>query len=72
VTGSGTIVLAHQDPPKRATAADRARNTVGVAPHNGTVHRNGAIEIASHPNLPRRPLSLLKLRFNRKKKGSAE
>jgi hypothetical protein len=71
-TGIGTIVLARQDPPKRAIAADRARNSVGVAHHNGTIHHDDTIRIAAHPSLLRHPPSLLKSRFNRKKKGSAE
>jgi hypothetical protein len=56
----------------RAIVADRARNTGGVAPHNGTMHRDDTMTVADHPNLPRHPSCPLKSRFNRKKKGSGE
>jgi len=70
--GTGTIALARQDLPLRAIAADRARNSVGAVPHNGTMHRDDTITTAGHPDLPRHPPCLLKSRFNRKKRGSAE
>jgi hypothetical protein len=67
-----TVVLARQDPLKRAIAVDRARrNVVVVVPHSGTIQRDDTIEIAGHPNQPRHPPSPLKSPFNPKTRGSA-
>jgi hypothetical protein len=68
-----TVVLARHAPLMRAIAADHARrNVVVVAPHNATMHRVDPIEIAGHPNRPRRPHCPLKSRFNPKTRDSPE
>jgi len=70
-TGTGIIVLDHQELPKGAIVVDRARTSVGAGLHNGVICRDVTIPTADRPRLPLPRPCLLKLHFSPKKKVSA-